>query len=103
VKTIRRALETCGVDDITVFPDLEGLSRTVERRWKEELKRLPHQGVATRLARSRTHGVGVFVITTIKKGTKLFPHDVDEMIWLKKDELGNCQSEFDNSTRISQC
>ena len=34
VEAVRSDLETCGIDDITVFPDLEGLSRTVERKWR---------------------------------------------------------------------
>lgn len=88
VETVRRDLETCGIDDITVFPDLEGLSRVVTRRWKEDEKGLPHDGVVTRLARSRTHGVGVFAIRKIQKGTKLFPGDADEMIWIEKGDLG---------------
>ncbi len=88
IQAIRRDLETCGIDDITVFPDLEGLSRAVTRRWKEDENKLPHDGVSTRLGRSRIHGVGVFAIRKIQKGTKLFPGDVDDMIWIEKDELG---------------
>jgi hypothetical protein len=87
VEGIRSDLETCGIDDITVFPDLEGLSRTVEKKWKEDDKKLPHEGVATRLGRSRIHGIGVFAIRTIRKGSKLFPGDVDEMVWIEEDEL----------------
>jgi hypothetical protein len=60
VEAIRTDLETCGIDDITIFPDLEGLSRTLERKWKEEDERLPHEGVVARLVRSPIHGVGVF-------------------------------------------
>lgn len=90
-EAIRRDLETCGIDDITVFPDLEGLSRTVTRRWKVDEQPLPHEGVVTRLGRSRVHGVGVFAIRRIPKGTKLFPGDMDEMIWIEKRELGVLQ------------
>jgi len=88
VAGIRNSLETCGVDDITVFPDLEGLSRTVERRWKEEEVKLPHEGVMARLGRSPKHGVGVFAIRSVRRGTKIFSGDIDEMIWIKKEELG---------------
>jgi hypothetical protein len=88
VQTVRRDLETCGIDDVTVFPDLEGLSRVVTRRWKDDEKSLPHDGVVTRLARSRTHGVGVFAIRKIQKGTRLFRGDSDEMIWIEKADLG---------------
>jgi hypothetical protein len=88
VQTIRKDLETCGIDDITVFPDLEGLSRVVTRRWKEEATILPHDGVVTRLGQSQIQGVGVFAIRKIQKGAKLFPGDVDEMIWIEKGDLG---------------
>jgi hypothetical protein len=33
IKRIRRDLETCGIDETTVFPDLEGLGRTISARW----------------------------------------------------------------------
>jgi hypothetical protein len=33
VRSIRKDLETCGIDETTVFPDLDGLSRTVSARW----------------------------------------------------------------------
>lgn len=88
VEAIRTALETCGIDDITIFPDLEGLSRTVDKKWKEEEKVLPHEGVVTRLGISRLHGIGVFAIRQIQKGARIFLRDVDEMSWIKKDELG---------------
>jgi uncharacterized protein len=88
VDAIRRGLETCGIDDITVFPDLEGLSRTIARKWKEDEKRLPHEGVVARLAPSAIHGIGVFAIRAIKGGTKIFQGDIDEMIWVGKAELG---------------
>jgi hypothetical protein len=88
VEAIRTALETCGIDDITIFPDLEGLSRTVDKKWKEEKRVLPHEGVVTRLGRSRIHGIGVFAIRQIQKGAKVFPGDLDEMSWIKEDELG---------------
>jgi hypothetical protein len=88
VEAIRTDLETCGIDDITIFPDLEGLSRTVEKKWKEETKRLPHEGVVARLARSPIHGVGVFAIRAIRRGTRLFFGDLDDMAWVEKTQLG---------------
>lgn len=88
VQAIRRDLETCGIDDITVFPDLEGLSRAVTRRWREDESTTPHAGVVARLGQSRVHGVGVFAIRKIRRGTKVFPGDLDEMIWVEKGELG---------------
>lgn len=87
VEAIRNTLETCGIDDITIFPDLEGLSRTVDKKWKTQERKLPHDGVVTRLGRSRIHGVGVFAIRQIQKGTRLFPDDLDEMIWIEEGDL----------------
>lgn len=87
VEAIRTDLETCGIDDITIFPDLEGLSRTVERKWKNDEEKLPHEDVVARLGRSPVHGVGVFAIRTIPKGAKLFVGDLDEMIWVEKSQL----------------
>jgi hypothetical protein len=87
VETIRDALETCGIDDITIFPDLEGLSRAVDKKWKIDERRLPHDGVVTRLGRSRIHGVGVFAILQIQKGARIFSDDLDEMMWIEEGEL----------------
>jgi hypothetical protein len=87
VEGMRNALQTCGVDDITVFPDLEGLSRTVDNKWKASERTLPHEGVVTRLGRSRIHGIGVFAIRQIQKGAKIFSGDLDEMIWIEKGDV----------------
>ena len=35
IRTIKRSLDTCGIDETTIFPDLEHLSRVVEYRWKK--------------------------------------------------------------------
>lgn len=47
----------------------------------------PHYGVYARLAPSRIHGIGVFAIRNIKKGTPVFLGDDDEIVWKKKEEL----------------
>ncbi|MBI3696404.1 MAG: FRG domain-containing protein [Acidobacteria bacterium] len=88
-KTIRRSLATCGVDETTVFPDLEGLGKALEISNMEEDESLPHQGAYTRLGPSKVHegGVGVFAIRRIRKNTPLFAGDNDEMVWVKKSEL----------------
>ena len=44
----------------------------------------PHHGVLVRLAPSKTHGVGVFAIRFILKGTYVFFGDNDELVWIKK-------------------
>ena len=43
VRQIRRSLDSCGIDETTVFPNLEALSRVVEFRWKERGQPRPHQ------------------------------------------------------------
>jgi hypothetical protein len=88
-KAIRRSLDTCGVDETTVFPDLEGLGRALVSSWVTLDERLPHLGVYTRLCPSRVHkgGVGVFAIRKIKKDAPLFIGDNDEMVWVERDEL----------------
>ncbi len=47
----------------------------------------PHNGLLTRLKPSPINGVGVFAIRRIKKGTRLFAEDLDEIRWLKADAL----------------
>ncbi len=94
VRQIKRSLDTCGIDETTVFPNLEALSRVVEFRWKEDAAPLPHDGVVTRLRPSRTHGVGVFALKRIVKGTRLFSHDLDEMMWVDRDGLKRLPKEI---------
>ena len=48
---------------------------------------MPHEGVFARIKPSEIHGVGVFAICDIPKGTKLFPEDESEIIWMKKSAL----------------
>jgi len=50
--------------------------------------RLPHQNVYTRLAPSNLHGVGVFAIRRIPRGTQLFTGDEGAMVWIPRDRLG---------------
>jgi hypothetical protein len=86
VAKIRRELEIYGIDEVTIFPDLDGLGRCVSARWKSDLHAPPHKEVYTRLAASKIHkgGVGVFAITRIKKGTFLFYGDNEQMLWVDK-------------------
>ncbi len=87
VGSLRGSLETCGIDEVTVFPDLEGLSRFLSGNAQGPPP--PHRGVCTRLAPSKkVQGqVGAFAIKRIKKGTNLFPGDNDEMIWVERNKL----------------
>jgi SET domain-containing protein len=52
------------------------------------VKRLPHVNVYTRLRPSKIHGVGVFAIRKIKKGTSIFPDEKKKNIrWVRKHNL----------------
>jgi len=86
-QAIRRELAVCGIDEATVFPDLDGLGRALAIRWRDDDSPLPHEGVFTRLRPSRTHGIGVFAIKRIPKGTRLFTDDSDEMRWIDAGKL----------------
>lgn len=50
-------------------------------------RELPHENVYTRLKPSTIHGVGVFAIRTIPKGTSIFPHDSQRVVWVTKNEI----------------
>jgi hypothetical protein len=87
VGKIKDQLELSGIDEVAVFPDLEGLGRAVSKDFESYPRAMPHKNVHTRLAPSRIHrgGVGVFSIGKIKKGTPLFNGDNDEMQWVRED------------------
>lgn len=91
---IRKELEICGVDEATAFPDLDGLGRGLAIRWRDDYLPLPHDRVFTRLRPSRTHGIGVFAIKRIRKGTKLFTGDSDEVRWIDAGNLGRLPKEI---------
>jgi len=50
-------------------------------------KQLPHNNVFTRLDRSDVHGVGVFAIIDIPRGTYIFKGDKSEVNWFTEKEL----------------
>ena len=89
VHAIRRELETCGIDEATIFPDLAGLSRAIALRWKSDKHGPPHDGVYARLRPSKVHkgGVGVFTLTRIKRGSSLFEGDNEEMLWVDAEHI----------------
>lgn len=95
IREIRRELEVCGVDDSTVFPDLDGLGRTLTHKWltSAEVDGKPHLGVYTRLRPSEHHGVGVFAIRGIPAGTRLFLGDDENLIWIPQRSLGHLPAE----------
>jgi FRG domain-containing protein len=85
---IRDELDDYGIDEAVIYPDLEGLGKGVTRHWlPDDDEKLPHTGILTRLKPSPIHGVGVFAIVPIKKDTRLFSQDSDEMRWIKPDQL----------------
>jgi hypothetical protein len=93
---IKEELGRCGIDEVTIYPDLEGLGKCVSKRWKLPPDYFPHQDVYTRLRPSLVDkgGVGVFAIKPIKKDTKLFKHDSDEMYWVNRHLLTKEQEEI---------
>jgi SET domain-containing protein len=55
---------------------------------------LPHTNVYVRLKPSKIHGVGVFAICNIKKGTNLFPFgDKERILWLGKKQISRVRGE----------
>jgi hypothetical protein len=87
VQAIKREVDSAGIDEATIFPDLNGLSKTIAARWKPDGHQVPHQRVYTRLRPSPIHGVGVFAIMPIQKGTLLFHGDNQEMLWVHKKSV----------------
>jgi FRG domain len=86
---IREQLLSCGIDEVTIYPDLDGLGRAIRAEWRSESDALPHTAVCTRLGPSKLHkkGVGVFAIKRIRKGNLLFPGDSSEARWIKAGDL----------------
>ena len=81
-ESIKEELDEFGIDEVAIYPDLQGLGVSVSNAFIEKRTFLPHEGICTRLGQSQIHGVGVFAIKKIKKGTELFPEDSDEMRWI---------------------
>ena len=100
VLQIRRSLAACGIDDTAIFPDLEALGRAVTTEWISENKSLPHEGVYARIKRSGTHGIGVFAIKNIKKGTNLFGSDNLEWFGRARTTSKTCPRKSRTFTRI---
>jgi SET domain-containing protein len=62
-------------------------------RSQKHKQRLPHFRVYARLGRSTIHGVGVFAIRRIRKGTPIFPGDDQEIIWVRKTRMRGLHKE----------
>jgi hypothetical protein len=49
--------------------------------------KLPHEGVYVRLGLSPIHGIGVFAIRPIPRGTDIFANDSVPLVWVSRAEL----------------
>ncbi len=93
VRQVRDTLESYGIDETTIFPDLEALGRAVTLHWKSTTFSRPDDGAYTRLGASKIHGVGVFAIRSIRRGTRLFRGDDDGMIWVDAEATNRLSHE----------
>jgi hypothetical protein len=89
VRDLRHSLEQLGIDDTTIFPDLEGLGRALATSYRDLKDKSPHSEVYVRLMPSKLHrsGVGVFAIKRILKGKEIFVGENEEVIWIKKTSI----------------
>jgi FRG domain-containing protein/SET domain-containing protein len=89
VRDMRLDLQNYGIDETTIFPDLEGLGRALVTAYKDDRANLPHRGVYVRLRPSKIDkaGVGVFAIRRIPAGTRLFADENEEVTWISKTSL----------------
>jgi hypothetical protein len=83
---VRDGLEEYGIDEVSIYPDLVGLGKSVARFLSID-DPIPHDRLYTRLRSSPIHGVGVFAVKNIKKATAIFPGDSDELLWVDSTEL----------------
>ena len=85
-QAIRRELEGCGIDEATIFPDLDGLGRSLSSKWREDKHKPPHSGVYARLRPNGAgaNGIGVFAIAEIKKDSAVFAGENEEIMWFAK-------------------
>jgi hypothetical protein len=54
---------------------------------------LPHNDVYVRLGVSKIHGIGVFAIKRIAKGTNVFANDRVAVVWVERAELDRANLE----------
>lgn len=73
---------------------MEALGRAVTENWIIADSGPPHEGVYARIRRSGTHGVGVFAIRKIKKGTKIFGSDEAGMVWIEEKKIARLPKEI---------
>lgn len=54
---------------------------------RKQKQTMPHEEVYARIRPSKIHGVGVFAIRDVPKGSKIFAEDDSELIWMKRSAL----------------
>lgn len=86
VRKIKRELIDAGIDEVTVFPDLDGLGRALRDRYSVDREPWPHQNVVTKLQPSKRYPgqIGVFAIAPIRKGRRPFRGEDEEIVWHEK-------------------
>lgn len=91
VERVLIELQDFGIDETTVFPDLEGLGRALSTAFRVAKGDPPHKDVFVRLGPSNVspNRVGVFAIKEIPKGTRIFAHENEEMRWVDRESLPN--------------
>ncbi len=89
VCAIKRELIDGGIDEATIFPDLDGLGRAVGAEYTADKDPWPHLQVFTRLQPSKAYPgqVSVFALSKIKKGVRLFSGENEEIVWLDKKTI----------------
>ena len=89
IPDVRVDLRRYGIDDTTIFPDLEGLSRTLLTTYRNIPEESPHKEVYVRLMPSKLHaaGIGVFAIRRIPRNTRIFAGENEEVLWKQKSSL----------------
>lgn len=61
--------------------------KVMDGRRQSSVHEFPHTDVYTRLGVSVRHGIGVFAIKPIPKGTDVFRNDLVDLVWVEKAEL----------------
>lgn len=86
VRAIKRQLIDSGIDEATIFPDLDGLGRAIGAEYTVVQEPCPDQNVVTRLQPSGVARgkIGVFAIKKIGKGDRPFVGESEEIVWLEK-------------------
>jgi hypothetical protein len=95
------------VDETTIFPDLEGLGRSLATSYRDPIPDVPHKDVFAKLGPSRRSksGVGLFAIKRIPKDTQIFAGENEEVCWIDPKALprsGPARALYDELAIISK-